>query len=140
MAEVIARQRATTLGWSRIEFRSVGIEAFDGSPASGGATRVAGAHGLDLDDHSATRLTPEEASAADLILTMSSSQLLRVIELGGGDRAAMLTAFAGGHDGFGPISVPDPVGGPDEEYEETFRLLDELIGRVLDRLESVVAP
>jgi protein-tyrosine-phosphatase len=38
------------------------------------------------------------------------------------------------------MSVPDPVGGPDEEYEETFRLLQDLIERVLERLEPVLSP
>lgn len=141
MAEAIARTRAAELGWTGFEARSAGVGAFDGSPASGGAIRVARAHGLDLADHSATRLTHEEASAADLILTMSPSHLMRVTELGGGDRAAMLTAYAGADDpGAESVTIPDPVGGPDEEYEETFRLLDELIGRVLERLQPVVAP
>lgn len=141
MAEVIARRRAHELGWDRVEVRSAGVAAYDGSPASGGAVRVAEAHGLDLAGHSATLLTREEAARADLILTMSVSHLMRVTELGGGDRAALLTSFAGwGTDGGGAEAIPDPVGGPDEEYAETFRLLDELIGRAMERLGPVVAP
>ncbi len=114
--------------------------AFDGSPASGGAVRAAAAHDLDLEAHSATLLTHEEASSADLILTMSMSHLMRVIELGAGDRAALLTSFAGGPEG-GVMSggVPDPIGGSDEEYEETFRMLDTMIQKVLERLEEEVA-
>jgi protein-tyrosine phosphatase len=141
MAEAIARRRAADLGWTRVEVRSAGVSAYDGSPASGGAVRVAQAHGLDLSAHSATLLTEEEASTADLILTMSIAHLMRVADLGSGDRAALLTSFAGGSEGEGSSgSIPDPVGGPDEEYEETFLMLDELIGRVLDRLQPVVAP
>jgi protein-tyrosine-phosphatase len=37
------------------------------------------------------------------------------------------------------VAIPDPIGGPDEEYEETFRLLDELIGRTLERLAPVLS-
>lgn len=141
MAEVIARHRAAELGWTGVEVRSAGVGAVDGSPPSPGAVRVARARGLDLEGHSATLLTEEEASAADLILTMSTSHLMRVMELGGGERAALLTSYAGGGEGgAGPMDVPDPIGGPDEEYEETFRVLDELIGRVLERLEPVLAP
>ena len=140
MAEVIARRRLEELGWAHVEVGSAGVGAFDGSPASGGAVRTASAHGLDLDSHSATLLTEEEAGAADLILTMSASHLMRVVELGGGDRAAMLTSYAGGGEGGGTGSVPDPIGGSDAEYERTFRLLDDMIARVLERLQQVVAP
>lgn len=141
MAEVIARRRVAELGWDRVDVRSAGVAAFDGSPASGAAVRVAGAHGLDLTGHSATQLTQEEVASADLILTMSTSHLMSVTQLGSGDRAATLTSYAGGIDqGLALVSILDPVGGPDEEYEETFGLLDELIGRVMERLEPVVTP
>ena len=141
MAEVIARRRAAELGWDQLDVRSAGVAGFEGNPASGGAVRVAAAHGLDLTGHSATQLTQEVAATADLILTMSTSHLMSVTELGSGDRAAMLTSYAGGVDrGLAFGSILDPVGGPDEEYEETFALLDELIGPVMERLEPVVAP
>lgn len=140
MAEVIARQRAAELGWHHVEVRSAGIAAYGGSPASGGALRTARAHGLDLSTHQARPLTGDDARQADLILTMSPDHLMRVVELVGGERAALLTSYAGGHpDGFPAMSVPDPVGGPDEEYEETFRLLQDLVERVLERLQPVLS-
>jgi protein-tyrosine-phosphatase len=140
MAEVIARRRAEELGLSRLEVRSAGIAAFDGSPASGGALRVAEAAGLDLSSHESRPLTEAEAHAADLILTMSPEHLMRVVEIGGGARAALLTSYAGGHpDGFPANSVPDPIGGSDEEYAQTFRLLEQLIERVLERLRPSLA-
>ena len=138
MAEAIARSRVEELGWAGFEVRSAGVDAFDGSAASDGAVRAARAHGLDLEGHSATLLTHEEAGLADLILTMSPSHLIRVIELGAGDRAAMLTSYAAGADGaLDPTGVPDPIGGLDEDYMETFRVLDDLVGRVLERLGPV---
>jgi protein-tyrosine-phosphatase len=140
MAEVIARRRAEELGWDRLLVGSAGVSAFDGSGASGGAVRAAAANGLDLSSHSATRVTHEEVSAADLILTMSSAHLARVMELGAGERAAMLTSFAGAAPEDTPSSIPDPIGGSDEEYRATFELLERLIGRVLERLGPVVAP
>src|SRR5688572_32922373 len=140
MAEVIARARAGALGWTHIEFASAGTGAFEGSPASGGALRVAAAHGLDLAHHSARQVTEGEAERADLILAMSPSHLMTLVELGVGDRAALLTSDAGGHPTDArEVSIPDPVGGSDEEYEETFRLLEQLIERVLARLEPAVS-
>jgi len=141
MAEVIARRRASELGYSNVEVGSAGVGAFGGSPASGGALRAAEAHGLDLSGHRSTLLGPELAHSADLILTMSPSHLMRVIELGAGGRAALLSSFAGGlDDPSDGVAIPDPIGGPDEEYLETFRTLDELIGRVLERLKPVLNP
>jgi protein-tyrosine-phosphatase len=140
MAEVIARRRAEELGLSLLEVRSAGIAAFAGAPASGGAVRVAEAAGLDLSSHESRPLTEAEAHAADLILTMSSEHLMRVVEIGGGARAALLTSYAGGHpEGFPASSVPDPIGGSDEEYAQTFRLLEQLIERVLERLRPSLA-
>ena len=141
MAEVIAKRRIAELGWTHVDVTSAGVGAFDGSPASGGALRTAASRGLDLEDHTSTMLTRQLADDADLILTMTASHLLRVMELGAGDRAAMLTAFAdGGESDLAAAGVPDPIGGPDEEYAETFDSLDDLIARVLSRLEPVVAP
>jgi protein-tyrosine-phosphatase len=141
MAEVIARRRLSELGWDQVEVASAGVAAYDGSPASGGAVRTAAANELDLSGHSATLLTEEEAGRADLILTMSMSHLMRVAELGAGERVALLTSFAGGTEGGDPSGgIPDPVGGPDSEYAETFDLLDALVSRVLERIAPAVKP
>ncbi|MDA0329974.1 MAG: low molecular weight protein arginine phosphatase [Gemmatimonadetes bacterium] len=140
MAEVIARQRFADLGWS-VEVGSAGVAAFHGSPASAGAVRAASAHGLDLSGHQATVLTREGTAAADLVLTMSASHLHRVEDLGGGERGAMITTFAGASEkGQGARGVPDPVGGTDEEYQETFDFLSDLIDGVLERLRPMIQP
>jgi protein-tyrosine-phosphatase len=138
MAEVIARQQAQALGWDTLEVSSAGVGAFEGSEASEGAVRAAAAHGLDLTRHTAKPLMKEDATRADLILAMSPSHLMRLVELGAGERAALLTSYAGGHpDDPREVSIPDPIGGPDEEYEATFQLIERLIERVLARLEPV---
>lgn len=141
MAEVIARRRLDELGWSQVVVSSAGVGAIDGAQASGGSLRAAQAAGLDLSGHSATLLTAQAVDTADLILTMSSSHLMRVVELGAGDRAALITSFANGaEEGWVGHGVPDPIGGPDEEYAATFAVLDDLIRRTLDRLEPLVSP
>lgn len=141
MAEAIARDRILARGWRHVQVRSAGVGAMDGSPPSGGALRVTKARGLDLAGHRATYLTAELAAAADLILTMSYTHLRRVEDLGAGDRAAMISAFAEGSEALdGAAGIPDPIGGPDGEYARTFEVLDNLIELVLRRLEPVVKP
>jgi protein arginine phosphatase len=137
MAEVIARRRVAELGWTNVDVASAGVGAFEGSPASGGSLRAAASNGLDLSTHAARLLTRDLTEGADLILTMSPSHLLRVQELGGGDHASIITAFAPDE---GTVGVPDPIGGPDEEYADTFAVLDDLIERALGQLESIVNP
>jgi protein-tyrosine-phosphatase len=140
MAEAIARRRIEQLGWAQVEVGSAGVFAFDGGPASGGARRTAVRNGLDLSAHRSSLLTPELAESADLILTMSPSHLQRVVELGAGPRAALLTTFASaGEVDPGSGGVPDPIGGSDEEYGRTFEALEGLVGLSLERLEALVA-
>jgi len=138
MAAVIARREAAELGWQGLEVRSAGVAALDGDPASGGAVRAAARNGLDLSQHAATLLTPELAEWADLILVMSPAHFSRVVELGGGETAALITSFVEGREDDGQESVPDPIGGPDEHYLETFEFLERLIARAFAYLEPAV--
>jgi protein-tyrosine-phosphatase len=141
MAEAIARHRLEELGWTQVEVSSAGVAAFSGGPASGGAVRAAAARGLDVSEHASTALTADVAADADLILTMSATHLMRVIQLGAGDRAAVITSFAeGADDALDLTGVPDPVGGSDEEYLQTFDTLDDLVGRALERIAPLVEP
>ena len=141
LAEVLARKGVEARGWGHVEVRSAGIHAHPGSPASGGSGRVAAAHGLDLSAHASAPLTPELLGWADLILTMSSRHLDAVRALGGGERATLLGAMAdGGEKGGTGGEVPDPFGSDDLIYAETFRVLEEMVERVLERLEPILAP
>jgi len=131
MAEAIARAELERRGWSGLEVGSAGTSAYPGQPASGGALRAAERHGLDLSAHRARPLTPELVAETDLLLAMTQSHWTQARWMGAGERAVMLTEFASGEVGAG---VPDPFGGGDDEYEETFRALETLVRAALDRL------
>lgn len=141
LAEVIARRELAARGWGQLEVRSAGVGAAPGGPASPGSLEAARRHGLDLSSHRSAPVTPEALDWADLILVMSPSHLMRISDMGGGDKATLLGAFAAGDDPAGaPEAVPDPFGGSDDEYEATFVLLERLVGLVLDRLAPILAP
>ena len=93
MAEAIARRAVAELGWRGFQVRSAGTGAFDGDRISGGALRAAAGHGIDLSSHAATRFMHELGEWADLVLVMSPSHLMRIAQLGGGQNAALITAF-----------------------------------------------
>jgi protein-tyrosine phosphatase len=142
MAEALARRALDDLGWDHVEVRSAGTAAPEGGPASKGAVRAAAKRGLDLGGHRSRSLSGEALEWADLVLVMSPGHLFRAVELGGGDKTTLLTSFAAGDDPEGAWveEVPDPFGGPDEEYEATLTVLERLVERSLRRLEPILAP
>lgn len=138
MAEVIAQKRIEELGWNNVEVRSAGIAAFDGDSASIGALRAAEENGLNLNYHRATFLTQEVMAWADLILVMSRRHLEAVLELGASPASSLITSFADEREGETiSESVPDPVGGTEREYLETFQLIQNLVNRTLERICSL---
>ena len=139
MAEVLARRAADTLGIAGLDVSSAGTATGGGSPASEGAAAAARRHGLELESHRSTPLTPPAVAEADLVLAMTPSHLARVLELGGGGKSHLLGAYAaGGKGASGGAAVPDPFGGSDAEYEETFTLLEALVEDAMRRIASLV--
>lgn len=143
LAEALARRELEERGWSHVRAASAGISTLTGLPASEGSRAAAESRGLDLSGHESSQLTRERVEWADLILGMSPSHLEAVQELGGGEKAALLGAFAAGREGEeggARWAVPDPFGGDEAVYRETLDALERMVSRVLSRLEPVVAP
>lgn len=134
LAEVIARAAARARGLDGLAVSSAGTSAWEGASASDGSLLVALEHGLDLAAHRARTLSPALIEQADLILTMGPSHLERVHVLGGSARAHQLTHYASRGASDAPIS--DPFGGDLDVYRRTYDELDELVERVLDRLQA----
>ncbi|HEX6937898.1 MAG TPA: hypothetical protein VF158_00695 [Longimicrobiales bacterium] len=138
MAEAIARRKVQERGWSHVAVRSAGVAAVAGAPAARNAIAVAAEHGIDLGGHLSQPLTRELVGWADLILTMGASHLAAVEELGGPEKAALVTEFADGD--VASAAVPDPFGGDPDTYRRTFRELDRIVDAVLARLEPILSP
>jgi len=138
LAAAISKRAISERGWSHVLVRSAGIASGPGAPASEGAVEVAAEHELNLHDHMSQPLTPELLDWADLILAMSPSHLGAVAELGGGEKAALITDFLA--DGEAGSPIEDPFGGDVERYRETYRQLERAVRALLDRLEPILAP
>ena len=141
LASALAERELGALGW-RVEVGSAGVSALSGTPASSGSLAAAQRHGLNLSAHRSREVDPALIDWADLILVMSPSHLVRLAQLGGAGKAALLDAFANGEEGVEDTGggVPDPFGGDDDAYEETYRTLEELVSKALRRLEPILAP
>jgi protein-tyrosine phosphatase len=138
LAAAIARRALEQRGWSHVSVKSAGIACVPGSPASEGALEAAAEVGLDLGDHQSQSLTPALIDWADVILAMSHSHLGAVAELGGADKAALITDFIEG-DGAG-VPIEDPYGGDLGSYRGTYQQLVRAVDALLASLEPILSP
>jgi protein-tyrosine-phosphatase len=138
LAQAIANRALTEREWKHVRVVSAGTAAAEGNGASDAAIQVAGEHGMDLMRHRARSLTPQLIEWSDLILVMGPSHLLAVTELGGGEKAALLTDFLSGAGLGEPIE--DPFGGDVEAYRRAFQQIEEAVNGLLVRLEPILAP
>ena len=95
---------------------------------------VARTHGVDISEHASSATTADAMASADLVLAMTE---IHVEELRGRfpdakDKIQLLSVFADGSD----VDVPDPIGGPVEEYESAYRMIE---GYLTSALPKIVA-
>jgi protein-tyrosine-phosphatase len=138
IAEALAANAVSERDWKHVRVASAGTGATDGAPASADALLVATENGLDLASHRARSITPELIAWADLILVMGHSHLLAIGELGGGEKAALLTDFVDG-SGLGE-PVDDPFGAGADAYRRAFLQIRTAVNGLLVRLEPILAP
>lgn len=138
LAQAIAERLVNERGWTHVSVNSAGTAALPALPASTNAIAVAREQGIDLNHHRSQALTHELLDWADLILVMSPSQLLAVVDLGGGEKVALTTDFLEG-PGLGS-AIEDPFGGDMEAYRRTYEQIREAVTGVLDKLEPILAP
>ncbi len=138
MAEVIAGDAVRQRDWSHVSIASAGAAAVSGAPASALAVQVAAEHGLELGYHKARPLTADLIEWADLILCMSPAHLTSVTELGGPEKAALITDFIDG-PGLG-MSIDDPFGSDPDGYRRTYDQIQVAVESLLQRLEPILSP
>jgi protein-tyrosine phosphatase len=137
MAAAAAEAELARRGWSHVRVASAGIAAAAQAPASEHAVTVLREAGIDIAAHRARALSPDLLEWADFAVVMSPSHLDVLADLGAAHKSALITDFLDQGAGRG---VEDPFGGPVEEYRRTFAVLAAAVGRLLDRLEPILAP
>lgn len=109
MAAGLLRRALAAAGAAEVwEVASAGVGAQEGLPAAPGALAAAAAHGIDIADHTARRLTPDMARAADHIIAMDE-----VVE----EEILIRTRDAVEVELW---PVDDPFGGPEAGYARAF--------------------
>lgn len=103
---------------------SAGTWGLDGEAASIGSQTVMSEMGIDISNHSARRVDFDLLESFDLILTMESGhkEALRVEFPELSDRVFMLSEMINVEE-----DIPDPIGGPIEEYKASADLIEHYI-------------
>jgi protein-tyrosine-phosphatase len=134
VAAALLRDRLRRRGLSDWTVGSAGTWAMDTRPASRYSVSVAGRHGLDITDHRSTMVNENHLREADLALTMEDghAEALRAEFATQAHKVYMLSEMIGR-----TFNVPDPYGGPVEEYQRMYDGLVELIDAGLERIISL---
>jgi protein-tyrosine-phosphatase len=142
MAEGILRKLLEEKNVKGITVSSAGTHGLRNAPASLFAMQTAKDRQVDISQHRSQELTQNMLHQADLILVMSEEHLVyikRIDEQAAG-RAYLLRAFAlpppGSNEAKGPgvLSIEDPIGGSQEDYEKNFCQIEKEIKRILPEL------
>ena len=121
----------------RVEVASAGTAAWDGQPASAGASAAAARAGLDLTAHRARRATAELLRGADLILVMEREHARAAIALGADPRRTHVLSELP-EPGEPALAVSDPFGGSLEAYEECLGRIRRHVRRIVPGVREVL--
>lgn len=138
MAQAVAEAAIRRRGWEHVAIASAGVSAVDGSLASEFAVRAAAESGHDLGGHRARLLTADQVLWADLILGMSEAHISAIDELGGGEKAFLITEFVAGEGAGKPVE--DPFGGDEERYRSALAQIEVAVEDMLDRIRPILSP
>jgi len=128
----LIRSRNGEFEGRRIEVRSAGIAAINGSDASDQALMIMRERKVDMSRHRARRINQEIVDWADLIFCMTGEQVASLKkdfpEMQ--NKLHLLTEYCGASG-----DIADPSGKPTRAFEECARELDVLIGSVLEKIK-----
>jgi L-threonylcarbamoyladenylate synthase len=130
MAAAIARH---LLGATPIPTRieSAGVAAGNGAPMTAEARDALREMGVDPGPHRSHGVTREQIMDAEVVFAMTRAHMETARDIAPGAAPRIYLVDPSGND------VPDPIGGPPEEYRETARRLREMIERRLKELDTL---
>lgn len=131
MAEAILKSR----NLPGIEVKSAGVYAMDGSPASENTRKVLAENGIEFDSHQASILNDALVNWTSYIITMTASHKAAVISMfpDAAGKTFTLKEFATGNSN---SDIVDPFGGPIEQYRQTYNELNDMLIKMIHRLQN----
>lgn len=131
VAAALLRDRLRKRGLTNWTVGSAGTWAMEARPASRYSVDVMGRHGFNITDHRARMVEERHLREADLALTMEDghAEALRAEFPAQAHKVFLLTEMIGR-----TYNIPDPYGGPVEEYQRMYDNLVEVIDAGLERI------
>lgn len=121
--------------WPQKQIHSAGIgttrSRLVGKPADAVATKVAQAHGLDLQAHQAKQLTAAMCQQADLILVMEPGHVDAVCDMAPAVRGKIMVISSF----IDASSIPDPYCLSEEVYQHAYQLLQQAVASFIQRIK-----
>ena len=119
----------------RLYIDSAGTHDYNiGCGADGGAFTVARKHGLDLGNHRARQIEPQDFELFDLILCVDTGThniLKRRCPSNMCNKLQLLMSYA---PQFGVMDIPDPYQGGEQLFEKVYALTSEAVTSLCDHL------
>ncbi len=131
VAAALLRDRLRKRGLTDWTVGSAGTWAMEARPATRYSVDVMGRHGYNITDHRARMVEERHLREANLALTMEDghAEALRAEFPAQAHKVFLLTEMIGRN-----YNIPDPYGGPVEEYQRMYDNLVEVIDAGLDRI------
>jgi protein-tyrosine-phosphatase len=131
VAAALLRDRLRQRGLNNWTVGSAGTWATAARAASRYSVDVMGRHGFNINDHRAAMVKERHLREADLVLTMEDghAEALRAEFPTDAHKVFLLTEMIGRS-----YNIPDPYGGPVEEYQHMYEGLVAVIDAGLDRI------
>lgn len=117
--------------YGEVAIGSAGTAAYEGAPATAEAQEAVKKMGADLSAHKARAVNEKILDGADIIFAMARRHYdeLAALRPDIKDKVFVLRQYAGqtGAD------IDDPIGAPLEVYEECAGIIEECLGKILER-------
>jgi protein-tyrosine phosphatase len=136
MAEAITRHMLGRPSKTQVPtvVESAGTSTRDGMPISDEARRTLAEMGIDATKHRSQEITLELIDAADEIFALTREHAAGVLEISPSARRKVKLLDPAGKD------IPDPIGGPIEDYRKTAARIKDMVSRRLEELDRAPLP
>lgn len=132
-AERYLRGRLRERGIDDVSVRSAGLGERSGRPSPDAAIRTARSHDVDLADHESRGVTTADVEEADVVFVMDYNNFHSVASRF--PRVDGDVFFLGAVlDGESDDLIPDPHGGPDEQFRAAYRTITGAVDVLVDEL------
>jgi tRNA threonylcarbamoyl adenosine modification protein (Sua5/YciO/YrdC/YwlC family) len=133
MAQGYLQKRLKEKGRTDVDVLSAGILGLNNMGPTFETRQVLKREGINVDDHTSTKVTARMVKKSDIILVMEKMHEERIAELApqARTRVFLLKEFAKIQDS-GSTSIEDPIGNSLEFYERTFDIIKEAVNRVAE--------